>query len=89
MQSVRSPDDGRREMKVVRHADWRINHIVNVEALWLIERVQQDMASPAYEAGRSAEADLPAQLRAKDQGADTGRAAPRTGGGVEQATERR
>jgi len=43
--------DGRREMKLVRYANWRINRIVNAEDTWLIERVQQGMASSSYSAG--------------------------------------
>ncbi|MEG3125510.1 aromatic ring-hydroxylating oxygenase subunit alpha [Sphingomonas sp. GB1N7] len=44
------PDD-RREMKVVRYANWRINRTVNAEDTWLIERVQQGMASQSYDVG--------------------------------------
>jgi phenylpropionate dioxygenase-like ring-hydroxylating dioxygenase large terminal subunit len=44
------PDD-RREMKLVRYANWRINRVVNAEDTWLIERVQQGMASHSYTAG--------------------------------------
>ncbi|THD37994.1 MAG: aromatic ring-hydroxylating dioxygenase subunit alpha [Sphingomonas sp.] len=44
------PDD-RREMKLARYANWRINRVVNAEDTWLIERVQQGMASRSYEAG--------------------------------------
>ena len=44
------PDD-RREMKLVRYANWRINRVVNAEDSWLIERVQQGMASRSYTAG--------------------------------------
>lgn len=40
--------DARREMKLVRYANWRINRVVNQEDTWLIERVQQGMASPGY-----------------------------------------
>ena len=43
--------DGRREMKLVRYASWRINRIVNAEDTWLIERVQQGMASSSYSVG--------------------------------------
>lgn len=43
--------DARREMKLVRYANWRINRVVNVEDTWLIERVQQGMASQSYTAG--------------------------------------
>ena len=44
------PDD-RRVMKAVRYANWRINRVVNQEDTWLIERVQQGMASRTYGAG--------------------------------------
>jgi phenylpropionate dioxygenase-like ring-hydroxylating dioxygenase large terminal subunit len=44
------PDD-RRAMKLVRYANWRINRVVNAEDTWLIERVQQGMASHSYTAG--------------------------------------
>ncbi len=43
--------DERREMKLVRYANWRINRVVNAEDTWLIERVQQGMASSSYTAG--------------------------------------
>ncbi len=43
--------DARREMKLVRYANWRINRVVNAEDTWLIERVQQGMASSSYTAG--------------------------------------
>ncbi len=43
--------DNRREMKLVRYANWRINRVVNAEDTWLIERVQQGMASQSYTAG--------------------------------------
>ena len=43
--------DNRREMKLVRYANWRINRVVNAEDTWLIERVQQGMASKSYTAG--------------------------------------
>ncbi len=44
------PDD-RREMRLVRFANWRINRVVNAEDTWLIERVQAGMASRSYTAG--------------------------------------
>ncbi len=44
------PDD-RREMRLVRYANWRINRVVNAEDTWLIERVQAGMASRSYTAG--------------------------------------
>ena len=40
-----------RAMKLVRYANWRINRVVNAEDTWLIERVQQGMASRSYTAG--------------------------------------
>ena len=43
--------DARREMKLVRYANWRINRVVNAEDTWLIERVQQGMASSSYTVG--------------------------------------
>lgn len=43
--------DPRRAMKLVRYANWRINRTVNAEDTWLIERVQQGMASSSYTAG--------------------------------------
>jgi phenylpropionate dioxygenase-like ring-hydroxylating dioxygenase large terminal subunit len=45
------PEKWRREMKLIRYANWRINRTVNNEDTWLIERVQQGMASRSYEAG--------------------------------------
>jgi len=44
------PDD-RREMKVVRYLNWRINRMVNAEDTELITRVQRGMESDHYEAG--------------------------------------
>jgi phenylpropionate dioxygenase-like ring-hydroxylating dioxygenase large terminal subunit len=43
--------DERREMKLVRYANWRINRTVNAEDTWLIERVQQGMTSSSYAVG--------------------------------------
>ena len=43
--------DGRREMKVARYLNWRINRRVNAEDTELITRVQLGMQSPTYEAG--------------------------------------
>ena len=45
-----SPQESR-TMKLVRYANWRINRVVNREDTWLIERVQQGMASDTYGAG--------------------------------------
>ncbi|MES2135904.1 MAG: aromatic ring-hydroxylating dioxygenase subunit alpha [Pseudomonadota bacterium] len=44
------PDD-RREMKIARHLNWRINRQVNAEDTELITRVQLGMQSPSYRAG--------------------------------------
>jgi phenylpropionate dioxygenase-like ring-hydroxylating dioxygenase large terminal subunit len=44
------PDD-RREMKLIRYANWRINRIVNAEDTWLITNVQKGMASRSYTVG--------------------------------------
>jgi phenylpropionate dioxygenase-like ring-hydroxylating dioxygenase large terminal subunit len=44
------PDD-RREMRVVRYLNWRINRRVNAEDTELITRVQLGMQSPVYVAG--------------------------------------
>lgn len=46
-----TPDDKAREMKLARYANWRINRNVNREDTWLIERVQQGMASKSYSVG--------------------------------------
>jgi len=43
--------DERREMRVARHLNWRINRRVNAEDTELITRVQLGMQSPAYVAG--------------------------------------
>jgi phenylpropionate dioxygenase-like ring-hydroxylating dioxygenase large terminal subunit len=43
--------DSRREMRVVRYLNWRINRQVNVEDRGLIERVQAGMQSSSYTAG--------------------------------------
>ena len=43
--------DQRREMKLARYANWRINRVVNAEDTWLIGQVQQGMASHSYTAG--------------------------------------
>jgi carnitine monooxygenase subunit len=44
------PDD-RREMKLARYANERINRVVNREDTWLIERVQAGMGSAYFTAG--------------------------------------
>ena len=46
-----TPQDQRREMKLARYANWRINRVVNAEDTWLIGQVQQGMASHSYTAG--------------------------------------
>jgi carnitine monooxygenase subunit len=43
--------DARREMKVARYCNWRINRQVNEEDRVLIERVQSGMASGSYRVG--------------------------------------
>ena len=44
------PDD-RREMRICRHLNWRINRQVNAEDTELITRVQQGMASKSFTVG--------------------------------------
>ena len=44
------PDD-RREMKLARYANARVNRVVNAEDTWLIERVQAGMSSAYFTAG--------------------------------------
>ncbi len=43
--------DPRREMRLVRYANDRINRVVNAEDTWLIERVQAGMQSRYFDAG--------------------------------------
>ena len=43
--------DARREMKLVRYANERINRVVNAEDTWLIEGVQAGMGSTYFTAG--------------------------------------
>jgi len=43
--------DERREMRVARHLNWRINRRVNAEDTALITRVQLGMRSPSYKPG--------------------------------------
>lgn len=45
------PEDRRREMRLVRYANWRINRMVNAEDTWLITNVQKGMASKSYTVG--------------------------------------
>ena len=51
-------EKGRREMKLVRYANWRINRTVNAEDTWLITRVQQGMTSQSYTAGPIGESEV-------------------------------
>ena len=46
-----TPDEQRREMRLVRYANWRINRVVNAEDTRLIEQVQRGMGSRSYEVG--------------------------------------
>ncbi len=50
--------DERREMRAARYLNWRINRQVNAEDTVLIERVQQGMASPSFEAGPLSETEV-------------------------------
>ena len=50
--------DSRREMKLVRYANWRINRVVNAEDTWLITRVQQGMGSKSYGTGPIAKSEV-------------------------------
>lgn len=52
------PGDDRREMKLVRYANWRINRMVNAEDTWLITRIQQGMASKSYSVGPLGESEV-------------------------------
>ena len=51
------PDD-RREMRVLRYLNWRINRLVNLEDRALIERVQRGMRSASYTCGPLAEGEV-------------------------------
>jgi phenylpropionate dioxygenase-like ring-hydroxylating dioxygenase large terminal subunit len=51
------PDD-RREMKAARYLNWRINRQVNAEDTWLINRVQDGMASESFTVGPLAETEV-------------------------------
>jgi len=50
--------DNRREMKVARYLNWRINRRVNIEDKSLIERVQAGMASSSYTVGPLGESEV-------------------------------
>ena len=43
--------DQRREMRIARYLNWRINRVVNLEDKGLVERVQQGMASESFVRG--------------------------------------
>lgn len=51
------PDD-RREMKVARYLNWRVNRQVNLEDTALIQRVQDGMASPSFTVGPLSEQEV-------------------------------
>ncbi|WP_374284963.1 aromatic ring-hydroxylating dioxygenase subunit alpha [Novosphingobium sp.] len=51
------PDD-RREMKLVRYANWRINRVVNAEDTCLITNVQNGMMSKSYGTGPLAQSEV-------------------------------
>jgi phenylpropionate dioxygenase-like ring-hydroxylating dioxygenase large terminal subunit len=51
------PDD-RREMKVARYCNWRVNRQVNSEDTMLIERVQNGMASQSFTVGPLSEQEV-------------------------------
>ena len=50
--------DSRREMRVARYLNWRINRQVNREDKSLIERVQSGMTSSSYTAGPLSESEV-------------------------------
>jgi phenylpropionate dioxygenase-like ring-hydroxylating dioxygenase large terminal subunit len=50
--------DARREVKVARHLNWRINRQVNAEDTVLIARVQAGMASSSYVSGPLAKSEV-------------------------------
>jgi carnitine monooxygenase subunit len=50
--------DARREMRIARHLNWRINRRVNLEDRALIERVQAGMASSSYSMGPLSEGEV-------------------------------
>jgi carnitine monooxygenase subunit len=50
--------DARREMKLVRYANDRINRVVNREDTWLIERVQAGMRSQFFSSGPLASSEV-------------------------------
>lgn len=50
--------DERREMKVARYLNWRINRQVNAEDTKLVQRVQDGMASPSFTVGPLSETEV-------------------------------
>jgi phenylpropionate dioxygenase-like ring-hydroxylating dioxygenase large terminal subunit len=50
--------DERREMRLARYLNWRINRVVNAEDTALVGRVQAGMASSSYTAGPLAEREV-------------------------------
>lgn len=50
--------DARREMRLARYANWRINRVVNAEDTWLISRVQAGMESRSYATGPLAKSEV-------------------------------
>lgn len=50
--------DARREMRLARYLNWRINRVVNAEDTALVERVQAGMASASYSSGPFAESEV-------------------------------
>ena len=67
--------DERREMKVARYLNWRINRQVNAEDTALITGVQQGMMSSSFSQGPLGESGgVPSQLLPKDADANSGSA---------------
>ncbi len=50
--------DSRREMRLARYLNWRINRRVNIEDKALIERVQAGMGSSSYTVGPLGEGEV-------------------------------
>ncbi|MEE9194671.1 MAG: aromatic ring-hydroxylating dioxygenase subunit alpha, partial [Alphaproteobacteria bacterium] len=50
--------DERREMRLARYLNWRINRVVNAEDTALVTRVQAGMASSSYASGPFAESEV-------------------------------
>ena len=84
--------DRRREMRVARYCNWRINRQVNEEDRVLIERVQNGMASGSYRVGpaggrRSGAAQLRQTAAHADSGMRGTRAAARPAGRARHGAE--